>query len=1143
MTSRLIAVLTMSTCLTTGLLFGAMVNPAAAITPYQVHDNQGNSFITLRFFDVGDGFFADGTDAAWNLNDLYKKQIIDATQYWAEIIKLVPGKSPAILNVGAVNGVFAAAASSPNASQMDGSPTTVQAALTNQYYTNLKYGAHGFIMVANKVGTKDWAQTPYAPSHITLTDETSLSTVTIHEIGHALGIASNAMIIGSYNSYPIAQFVGGFDRWSAHLRDDNDNPAKSGQFIYCNGCAVPSVEDAFDVRMDQAYFTGAHVSEVMNGAMKGLPMRIGTDYGSYDAPFFSHIELKNGLMSHQFYRNYNTLMEAEMAALQDIGYTIDRRNFYGHSVYGNGQTIINDNPYFARNADGTDYIANSYNTATLGLGLHVYGSHNNITQSADLLTAGAGGGGIRVDGEGNNLIIAPDVLVYADGANGRGIMFAYGKDHTLTHRGDVQALGENGIAVSFDFGHNARGDGTGYRGSYILDIEPSLSDKYNAIYQELNGALVSSFDVTGRVAGQKAAIFMSENAYVEEINIMQGAGIFGDVISDYEKFDDNHNLRLTKLRFGLEADAQGRATHKSDDDFTISYADNIAGSNISLQMLGGTSVLTGDHDLYDVTVGVGATLAGRGEYTIAQGRGFSNQGTLYTSLVGDAITVNGNYYQTEDGKLQLAFNDKNTISSLIINGDADIDGAIAFAPDRGFYHDGFSLTSDKWLQASAINGGFTEVSTALSSPTLSASVTDNGQLSYTITLNRQDGAYSRYADNKNGYGVGLAIDAAAHQGISGLHDLMTALDFSAADGSAIRAALPQLSGEAYASAIGVLANSGAATRASVNSRLQQAFGGTPAADVAVLNYVPVSKTVASASAIHAIAPETVSQSHFTNTAAWASAFGNWSRQSGNSNAARTTSSLGGFTTGIDTGVYEHWRLGVLAGYSHSSFKVRKRSASGSSDNYTLGAYAGAEWAVSGGALGVRSGLAYSWHNVDMSRSIAFAGFNDKLSADYNAGTFQLFGEVGYKLNVSQSSIVEPYVNLAYMRVHTDGFDEKGTHGAALAVRSGSLNSTQSTIGIRVATDLTVGDISALARADLGWRHAYGDVMPSITASFVGGSNAFTSLGSSVGRDTALIEAGFDLKLRPNTLLGLTYQGQFGSGVKQNGVNANLSVKF
>lgn len=90
----------------------------------------------------------------------------------------------------------------------------------------------------------------------------------------------------------MAQFVGGFDRWSAHLRDDNDNPARPGQYINCSGCAVPSLEGAFDVRNDQAYFTGAHVSEVLNGAMKGLPMHVGTDYGPYDAPFFSHIELK-----------------------------------------------------------------------------------------------------------------------------------------------------------------------------------------------------------------------------------------------------------------------------------------------------------------------------------------------------------------------------------------------------------------------------------------------------------------------------------------------------------------------------------------------------------------------------------------------------------------------------------------------------------------------------------------------------------------------------------------------------------------------------------------------------------------------------------------------------------------------------------
>ena len=1032
MTSGLIAKLTMSTCLSTGLLYGAMVNPASAITPYVVKDQQGNPFIQLRFFNVGDGVYGKDGGAAkestWNLDALHKNQIIDATQYWSEIIKLVPGKNPAILNVGTFTSTGGAAALSHNATMLDGSPTTVQAALTNQHYMKLKYGAHGFIMVADKVGTMDWSEAPYTPSHVALTSETSLGTVLIHEIGHALGIGANAYYIDDdEEGAPIFAFANGLNRWSVHLRDDNDKAAAPGQIILCNICAMPPEElglDTFDVRKDQAYFTGTHVSEVLNGAMKGLPMRVATDYGPIDSPLFSHIELKNGLMSHQYYRNYSTLMEAELAALQDIGYTIDRRNFYGNSVYGDGQIIINNNPYFARNAEGTAYIANTYNTATLGLGLHVYGSHNTITQSADLLSAGAGGGGIRVDGAANNLIVAPDVRVYANGANGRGIMFAYGKDHTLTHRGDVQALGENGIAVSFDFGHNARGDATGYRGSYILELEPSLQDQYNTIYQELDGALVSNFDLTGRVAGRQAAIFMSENAYVDQINVMQGASITGNIISDYAERDEDNNLRLTQLRFGLMADSQGRVTFQTDENFRISYADDIIGKNISLQFSGGKSVLTGNHDLHEVIVNKGTILAGRGGYTIANGRYFTNHGTLYSSLIGGAITVNGDYTQSQNGRIQFAFNNEKQISSLIVTGRSDITGEIAFAPVQGFYQNGFTITSDQWLQANAINGGFTDAFTALASPTLSATVSANSPLSFTIRLGRQNDAYSRYADSINGYGVGLAIDAAARQGTASLHDVIAAMDFSAVDGSDIRSALPLLSGEAYASATGVLANASGATRSAVNNRLQQAFGGTVSTAVSAMSFAPAAQPKAAASAIQAIAPEAISKDDLSRYTAWGSVYGSWASQSGDGNAARTKSTLGGFTTGIDAAVYDNWRLGVLAGYSRSTFKTGERSASGSSDNYTLGAYSGTEWATAGGAIGLRAGLAYSWHNVEMSRSVAFADFSDKLSADYHAGTFQIFGEAVYKLNLDEHSLIEPYANLAYVHVRSNGFDEK-----------------------------------------------------------------------------------------------------------------------
>ncbi len=1141
MTSRLIAILTMSTCLSTGLLYGAMVVPAEAITPHEVSDSQGNSFIRLRFFDVGDGFFANGKEASWNLNDLYKKQIIDATQYWAEIIKLVPGENPAIINVGAVTGNYGAAASSPNATQMDGSPTTMQAALTNEYYTNLRYGAHGYVEVANKVGTKDWAQTPYTPSHITLTSETSLSTVTIHEIGHALGIASNAGIVDSRNGQPVAQFYNGFDQWSTHLRDDNDNPARAGQYILCDGCAVPSEEDAFDVRKDQTYFTGAHVSEVLNGAMKGLPLRIGTDYGPYDMPFFSHIELKNSMMSHQYYRNFNTLMEAEMAALQDIGYTIDRRNFYGHSVYGNGQTIINDNPYFARNAEGTDYIANSYNTATLGLGLHVYGSHNTITQNADLLSVGAGGGGIRIDGEGNNLIVAPDVRVHANGANGRGIMFAYGKDHTLTHRGDVQAMGENGIAVSFDFGHNSRGDGTGYRGSYILELDDRVEDQRATITEELNGALVSSFDLTGRVAGKKAAIFMSENALVGQINVMQGASIFGDIISDYQQKDDDGNLRLTELSFGLKADAQGNSTGTADTDFRQAYGGNIKGKNISLHIDGGTTLLTGNHQVFDVGVAQAATLSGQGVYQIDAAQRFRNSGILNPSVAGATITIDGNYAQSATGTLQLAFNDQSDISSLIVNGSAGLNGTISFAPHRGYYRDGFTVTSNEWLQVGAVSGNFTNVSTTLSSPTLNASATDNGNLSYTVSLSRDANAYSQYAGDSEDREVGAVLDSLANNAAAEFKPLLAALDFSATDGSTIRSSLPQLSGEAYASASGVLLNASGITRSSVNNRLSQAFGGTPVNPVSVMAYGPAAKASPAGNAIDHVAP--VNADDLQRYAAWGAAFGSWATQSATDNAARTKSTIGGFITGIDGDVYDSWRLGLMAGYSRSTFKTPSLSSSGSSDSYTLGAYAGTEWATGQGSIGFRSGLSYSWHNIEMSRSVAFNGYSDKLSADYNGGTFQVFGELGYKHDLSPRAIIEPYANLAYVNVRTDSFTETGHNGAALSVQSGTMDTTLSTLGMRLSTSFEFGNTLTTARADLGWRHAFGDVIPLSTASFAAGSNAFTASGSPIGKDTALIEAGLDFAITKNSKLGVSYQGQFGSGIAQNGVNANFNVKF
>lgn len=175
-------------------------------------------------------------------------------------------------------------------------------------------------------------------------------------------------------------------------------------------------------------------------------------------------------MSHQYYRNYSTFMEAELAVLQDMGYNIDRRNFFGYSVYEDGKTLDNSNGYFLRDEKGEKYITGKYNTASFGIGLHIYGSNNMITQKADLLTSGIAGTGIRIDGVGNTMNIDSNIKVYADGDYGTGILVAYGKNHQITNKGDIRARGTNGIGVRFDFGSGTFEKSYSYLGSYIISF-------------------------------------------------------------------------------------------------------------------------------------------------------------------------------------------------------------------------------------------------------------------------------------------------------------------------------------------------------------------------------------------------------------------------------------------------------------------------------------------------------------------------------------------------------------------------------------------------------------------------------------------------------------------------------------------------
>ena len=546
-------------------------------------------------------------------------------------------------------------------------------------------------------------------------DLSDLSSTLTHEMFHALGIQAqtnnedfadvNDVPVETINgfSYALMSFSYNLTYFSLGLRDLDGTAAQPGMQITLNGGTAQASDDTFDLTSDWygesgVYFTGTHVQEVLNGARLHLVSQGVELDTTVPGIHLSHIELQNSLISHQNYRSWNTLLEAELAVLQDIGYTIDRRDWFGYSVYNEGITLVNRHPFYARNSVGTGFLTGVPNDNPWGVGLHVYGSHNHITQAADILSVGTYGIGMRIDGWDNTLVVAPETTVRVDGQYGTALAVVYGTDHHLIHEGTLAATGENGVGALFSFGDNEMSNATEYRGSYIREGShlASSQDTWDDLQLlKLDGALVTAFDVSGTIVGTRAAIEIDETALVSNINVMQGASISGDIISGWQpeavyaalsaaseqvssgEVDINPAAWVTELNFGLRAHADGSASNNADPDFVLRYAGDIHDGHegpaaINFNLIGGYLSYDGTARVYDVYVEDGATLGGNGSYELASGYTFTNNGTIAPGNSIGSISIDGPLVMGATGRLALEFDAHGNSDHLVLSQAPDL---------------------------------------------------------------------------------------------------------------------------------------------------------------------------------------------------------------------------------------------------------------------------------------------------------------------------------------------------------------------------------------------------------------------------------------------------------------------------------------
>ncbi|WP_346297296.1 autotransporter domain-containing protein [Rhodopseudomonas sp. P1] len=617
------------------------------------------------------------------------------------------------------------------------------------------------------------------------------------------------------------------------------------------------------------------------------------------------------------------------------------------------------------------------------------------------------------------------------------------------------------------------------------------------------GNVYAGFNGNGTVVVSNGAELKADN----EIRIgydTQGQGVLAIGAGSGQAAAAPGTITAPRIVFG-SGTGQLVFNHTSSN-YTL--ASDIIG-NGSIQAIAGRTTLTGDSSQFTGTMQVsGGILTMTGVIgavmAVESGAVLTGSGTVggvdaqagATVAPGNSpgtLTVTGNYQQAAGSTYNAELVPGSTVSDRIaVGGTATIaPGAILKLTKYGASPYALDARYTVLTAAGGVNG--TYVLTGDTSVSAFYSLIANYDPNNVYLQAVQTRGFTEVALTANQRATAGVLQAMGSSG-----GLRAGVAASPTD-TAARAAFDQLSGEAFASAKTALLDDSRFVREATSRQVQSALRG-PA------------------------------------TAVWARAYGSWAKADGNGNAADVRRNAGGVLFGADGELFNALRLGVVGGYGSTSINLDGGRGSVTGDTYSVGVYGGRAW----NALAVSFGANHAWHNLSSSRTVALTGFSDRLTADYNARTTQVYGDVGYTVELGRAAL-QPFAGLAYVSLDTSGFTERGG-AAALRSAGDNVDATFSTLGLRANGALTLGTTAVTASGMVGWRHTMNTVIPTATNAFATG-NAFTVSGLPLAKDAAVFEAGLGTALNPSTALSVNYSGQVGSSISDHGVRANLRVSF
>jgi len=280
--------------------------------------------------------------------------------------------------------------------------------------------------------------------------------------------------------------------------------------------------------------------------------------------------------------------------------------------------------------------------------------------------------------------------------------------------------------------------------------------------------------------------------------------------------------------------------------------------------------------------------------------------------------------------------------------------------------------------------------------------------------------------------------------------------------------------------------------------------------------------------------------------------GEWVSVGNTDNARGYDLESGGFTLGVDYKVSPNLAIGLAAGYTGTTADL--------TDHGRI--------YVNGGKIGLYGTFFQNEQpaptmSKDSSKEVpapvpsiakgfyadvaVFGGYNSydthrnalqgTARGDTEGGELNVLFGTGYDFKKGALTF-GPTASFNYTYLGTDAFTESGSL-APLNIHAGHGESLRTAFGLKASYDWKVGGIVIRPELRAAWQHEYGDAVYALDSGFANGAGGtFTVHGSQLGRDSALLGAGFAVQLNDRTSIYSYYDGELG---RKNYQATNVTV--